>query len=561
MKKIGLMVLSFVLAVTSLTSALSISVRATSQGNSFVAISSGTPRLQYRTHVQNVGWMNFVSLGQISGTTGRGLRMEAFTLQLSNLPAGANVQNSIEYRAFVRGSGWQNFVQNGQTAGTTGRSLPIEGIQIRLRGGLELQFDIFYQVHVANKGWLDWARNGVTAGAIGTSFEVQALRIQLVPRGGVAPGLTTRPSVGVPTLAYQTHVQNIGWQPAVGNRQVAGTFGRGLRMEAFRASISNATLTGRLEYNTHVQNVGWQGFVSNNAIAGTIGRSLRMEAIQMRLTDELAQHYDIYYRVHIQNHGWLDWAKNGASAGSSGMSLRIEAIEINLVVKNGFPGANTTRPFIQFTRPPGIRDLNPNRPMIALSFDDGPAVSTARIQSALERHGGRASFFVVGNRTQANQTTIRNGRNQGHEILGHSWAHADLTRLSVANIQNDILRTHQALEAINGPTPRLFRPPYGSINNNVRQAATNTGFSMINWSVDPQDWRFRDANTVYQNVMRSAHPGAIVVLHDIHTTTATAMDRVIPDLVARGYQIVTVSELLHYSNIIPQAGVTYQRGR
>ena len=368
-------------------------------------------------------------------------------------------------------------------------------------------------------------------------------------------------SSGMPRLQYRAHVQNIGWMNFVSSGQISGTTGRGLRMEAFQASISNTSLTGRLEYNAHVQNVGWQGFVSNNAIAGTVGRSLRMEAIQMRLTGELAQHYDIYYRVHIQNHGWLDWAKNGASAGSAGMSLRIEAIQINLVVRNGLPGANTTRPFIQLTRPPGIRDLNPNRPMVALTFDDGPSAHTARIQSTLERHGGRASFFVVGNLIQANQATIRNGRNRGHEILGHSWAHADLTRLSVANIQNDILRTHQALEAINGPTPRLFRPPYGAVNNNVRQAATNTGFSMINWSVDPQDWRFRNATTVHQNVMRAVHPGAIVVLHDIHGTTAAAMDRVIPDLVARGYQIVTVSELLHYANITPRAGTTYNRGR
>ena len=561
MRKIGLLILSLILVFTSFTSALTINARATSQGFSIMATSYGMPRLQYRSHVQNIGWMNFVSPGQISGTTGRGLRLEAFTIQLTNLPAGVNVQNSIEYRAFVRGSGWHNFVQNGQNAGTTGRSLAVEGIQIRLRGIIEQQFDILYQVHVAERGWLDWVQNGATAGAIGTPFEVQALRIQLVPRGGAAPGGDTRPPVSAPSLTYQTHVQNIGWQSVVGNRQIAGTFGRSLRMEAFRASISDTTLTGRIEYNAHVQNIGWQGFISNNAIAGTVGRSLRMEAIQIRLTGELAQHYDIYYRVHIQNYGWLDWAKNGASAGSAGLSLRIEAIELNLVTRNGFPGANTTRPFIQYTRPPGIRNLNPNRPMIALTFDDGPSVHTTRIQGTLERHGGRASFFVVGNRIQANQATIRNGHNRGHEILGHSWAHADLTRLSVANIQNDIVRTHQAIEAIIGTTPRLFRPPYGAINNNVRQAATNTGFSMINWSVDPQDWRFRNATTVHQNVMRGAHPGAVVVLHDIHATTAAAMDQVIPDLIARGYQIVTVSELLYFSNITPRAGMTYNRGR
>lgn len=559
MKKISRLIQLIILSSVVVTSSLAQHTFVNSQTLTPNATAATMPRLTYRSHVQNIGWMNFVQQGQLSGTTGRSLRLEAFSLQLANLPPGINAQNAIEYRAHVRSIGWQNFVRSGQVAGTTGRSLPVEAIQIRLRGGLERQFDIFYQVHLANIGWLGWARNGNTAGAVNAGAEVQALRIQLVPRGGAAPGVTTRPSISRPTLTYQTHVQNIGWQSMVGNRQIAGTIGRGLRVEAFRASLANTSLSGRIEYNAHVQNIGWQGFVSGNNIAGTVGRSLRMEAIRIRLTGELAQLFDIYYRVYVQHHGWLDWAKNGASAGSAGMSLRIEAIELNLVIRDGFRNANTTRPFLD--RAARIRNLDPRRPMVALTFDDGPAAGTTRILNTLDRHGGRASFFVLGSRALANQNIIRDIHRRGHEVLGHSWNHANLTRLSVGNIQNDIIRTHQTIESMVGPTPRMFRAPYGAVNNNVRQAARNTGFALINWSVDPQDWRFRNANTVHQNVMRAVHPGAIVVLHDIHPTTATAMERVIPDLITRGYQIVTVSELLHFSNITPRAGEIYSRGR
>ncbi|MCL1799383.1 MAG: hypothetical protein FWG23_06580 [Eggerthellaceae bacterium] len=92
-------------------------------------------------------------------------------------------------------------------------------------------------------------------------------------------------------------------------------------------------------------------------------------------------------------------------------------------------------------------------------------------------------------------------------------------------------------------------------------ASSGVGHSLIQWSIDPRDWQVRDANAVYNNVMGAAKPGAIVVLHDIHPTTVTAMERVIPDLIARGYQIVTVSELLHYSKVPLVPGRVYNSGK
>ena len=318
-------------------------------------LAANTPLLTYRSHVQNIGWMGDVPGGGLSGTTGRGLRLEAFTINLTNRDPAITGSNLIEYRARVRGIGWQNFVRNGQVAGTTGRSLAIEAIQIRLLGAMAERFDVHYQVHVANLGWLNWVRNGVIAGTASIA-EVQAIRIQLVPRGESGPAGVP---VSIPNVNYSTHVQNIGWQATIRNGAMAGTTGRSLRLEGIRIDVSDTALSGGIEYRTHVQNIGWQGFVSNGAVAGTTGRSLRLEAIEIRLTGQLANIFDVYYRVHVQNLGWLDWARNGQSAGSAGKSLRLEAIEIRLVLRgsNNNRPQNTNRPFIALAAQTGMRGL------------------------------------------------------------------------------------------------------------------------------------------------------------------------------------------------------------
>ena len=98
---------------------------------------------------------------------------------------------------------------------------------------------------------------------------------------------------------------------------------------------------------THVQTYGWQGWKSDGVMAGTSGESKRLEAIQIKLTGEMAKHYDIYYKVHAQTYGWLDWAKNGSEAGTSGLSKRLEAIQIKLVKKNAAAPGKTARPYIK----------------------------------------------------------------------------------------------------------------------------------------------------------------------------------------------------------------------
>jgi len=155
--------------------------------------------------------------------------------------------------------------------------------------------------------------------------------------------VTTTQAASVPTIRYQTHVQNVGWQGWKQNGESAGTSGQSLRLEGMYIDIDGAD--NAIEYRTHVQNIGWQGWVNEGDMSGTSGQSLRLEAIEIRLKGDMATQYDVYYRVHAQNFGWMGWAKNGQSAGTAGYSYRLEAIQIQLVAKNGAAPGSTATPF------------------------------------------------------------------------------------------------------------------------------------------------------------------------------------------------------------------------
>lgn len=301
------------------------------------------PFVSYRTHIQDFGWQGEVRDGELSGSVGQAKRLEAIEINLGDTP----VAGGIDYQVHVQNYGWMNTVSNGQSAGTTGESMRLEAIKINLTGEMAARYDVYYHVHAQNFGWLDWSKNGESAGTAGYSYRLEAIEIVLVAKGATAPGATTRPFIKYPTLSYQTHVQDIGWQNSVSTGALSGTTGEAKRLEGIMISLADSTFTGSISYRTHVQDYGWQAWTQDNAISGTEGESKRLEAIQINLDGEIAEYFDIYYRVHAQNFGWLDWSKNGEPAGTEGLGYRLEAIEITLVKKGEeAPGATAT-PFVK----------------------------------------------------------------------------------------------------------------------------------------------------------------------------------------------------------------------
>lgn len=290
-------------------------------------------KISYSTHIQNLGWQEYVSDGAMSGTKGKNLRLEGIKIHLDN-----SIDGSIEYRTHVQNIGWQSYVSDGVMSGTSGKGLRLEAIQIRLTGKAAEQYDIYYRTHIQDKGWLGWAANDAKSGSAGLSKRLEAIEIRLIEKGGKAPGTTensylTNSKSANPTIHYRTHVQNLGWQSYVVDGTMSGTKGRSLRLEAIQIKVDGDGLTGNVEYAAHVQNLGWQSYVTDGAMSGTKGKSLRLEAIKIRLTGELAQKYSIEYRTHIQNLGWQKWVSDDTMSGTKGKSLRLEAIEIRLIKK------------------------------------------------------------------------------------------------------------------------------------------------------------------------------------------------------------------------------------
>ena len=191
-----------------------------------------------------------------------------------------------------------------------------------------------------------------------------------------------------------------------------------------------------------------------------------------------------------------------------------------------------------------IRRVDPERPMIALTFDDGPGPGTRRILRALEAVDGRATFCMVGDRVDDYAQTARMVAAQGSEIATHSLTHPNLAKLSADAVRAELEESIAAIERVTGVRPGVLRPPYGSTSEDVQQVCREMGVVIANWNVDTEDWRVRDADAILNHVLDNARDGAIVLCHDLYPETAAAMERAVEELAAQGYQLVSVSELL-----------------
>lgn len=198
--------------------------------------------------------------------------------------------------------------------------------------------------------------------------------------------------------------------------------------------------------------------------------------------------------------------------------------------------------------------VNPAKPMIAITFDDGPSKFTMQLLEQLEAYDARATFFMVGTNVPHYPETVKKMKDIGCELGNHTTHHARLTELDVAGIQNEINVTNQAIQNIVGEPATLMRPPYGAVNEVVQSAV---GMPLAMWSVDTRDWEQKDMAFVKNYVLNAAKDGEIILLHDIHETTVQAVLQVIPELVNRGYQLVTVSEMAAARGVTLENGQKY----
>ncbi|GLX67290.1 polysaccharide deacetylase family protein [Paenibacillus glycanilyticus] len=188
---------------------------------------------------------------------------------------------------------------------------------------------------------------------------------------------------------------------------------------------------------------------------------------------------------------------------------------------------------------------------IALTFDDGPYPETTEpILDLLKEYNAKATFFVVGTRVERFPETVKREVAEGHEVANHTFNHYFLQQKNTETVQDEIVRTEQALEKVIGQKPLLFRPPGGFYNDRMLAVAKKYGYTTVLWSwhQDTNDWRAPGVQKIVNKVLNNARNGDIILLHDYvprSVQTVEALKLILPELQRRGYEMVTVSDLIH----------------
>lgn len=192
------------------------------------------------------------------------------------------------------------------------------------------------------------------------------------------------------------------------------------------------------------------------------------------------------------------------------------------------------------------------RQQIALTFDDGPNEQTLELLKVLKKHQIHATFFWLGKQAEQFPAIVKEAAAAGHTIGNHSFNHPYSSKLTPAAFSaNQILPTQKIFQSLLGFAPTLFRPPYGDINAAEISALKKGGMHTVAWSLDTRDWLVAwnkgQPAEIEKTVLQYAHPEAIVLMHDgggSRVRTFAAVDAFVPQLKAKGYEFVTVDQLL-----------------
>ena len=184
-----------------------------------------------------------------------------------------------------------------------------------------------------------------------------------------------------------------------------------------------------------------------------------------------------------------------------------------------------------------------SKPQIALTFDDGPSNVTHRVLGALEKAGAKATFFVVGGRIARYEHELKRMAAGGFQIGNHTWDHDFISKISESELRRTIERTNEAIYKACGVTPTVMRPPSSFYNDTALAVLAEMGLPAVFWNVDPRDWETKDAQSTIDHVLNRAEDGRIIIMHDVYEQTADAVEIIVPQLISRGFDLITVDEL------------------
>ena len=194
------------------------------------------------------------------------------------------------------------------------------------------------------------------------------------------------------------------------------------------------------------------------------------------------------------------------------------------------------------------RSVKTDSMKIALTFDDGPHPhQTERILSILDEYQVKATFFMVGVNVQNYPDAARMVLSRGHEVGNHTFSHPLVAKLSQSDLEQEMSACEDVLEELCEYRPHLFRPPEGALTASVSNCTEQGDYSLVLWSLDTRDWEVKNTQKIVQTVLSQVQAGDIILMHDyigVGSKTPEALSILLPELIARGYEPVTVSELL-----------------
>ncbi len=226
------------------------------------------------------------------------------------------------------------------------------------------------------------------------------------------------------------------------------------------------------------------------------------------------------------------------------IEIPLNSLELKIPITN----ETKTHTVIEFVANPRI--LDPSKKVIALTFDDGPSKYTEEILDILNENNAYATFFVIGNKVQIYSETLQKMVQFGNEIGNHSYNHKWLTKLNPTDLEEQITKTQDIIKQITGYTPTIIRPTYGSISQKLRKQLS---LDVIMWTVDTSDWKYKSIDRIVKNATTNIKDLDIILMHDTHERTVSALKKIIPILKEQGFEFVTISELKEIKILREQA--------
>ncbi len=208
--------------------------------------------------------------------------------------------------------------------------------------------------------------------------------------------------------------------------------------------------------------------------------------------------------------------------------------------------------------PPIIQIIDPNKPMVAITYDDGPHQSvTPQLLDIFETYNSKATFFILGSRVTNHYLIIQRMVDSGHELGNHTYGHIDFNKLSVEGMMQQLNASNDTLSLLvdSHHLPVLVRTPFGNINESQKKAIP---YPIIGWSIDTKDWLKISESRIVDEVLSQVKDGDIILMHDMYQDTVDATEIIVKTLINDGYQLVTVSEMFKAKGITLTNGEVYK---